>query len=108
MFRLVPLLAEAGEFDRAEQLLANRFVPREEGAVNVRQIYLDVRLKQAQSLADHERCDQALQVVKHLGDADARFPFTSKGMGPLLSSDLTQKAINQIMATCHSQRAQQE
>jgi tetratricopeptide (TPR) repeat protein len=66
VFRLVQLLAESEEFDRAEDLLANRFFPREEGAVNVRQIYVDLRLKRALSLAGRGRCDQALNVVENL------------------------------------------
>ena len=103
VFRLVPLLVESGQFDRAEDLLANRFFPREEGAVNIRQIYVDLQLERAQFLAKNGHCEQAINVVKHLGDADARFPFTTKGMAPFVASDATQKAVNQITAACRPQ-----
>ena len=103
VFRLVPMLAESGQFDGAEDLLANHFFPREEGAVNIRKIYVDLRLARAQFFAKGGKCDQAINVVNHLGDADARFPFTTRGMAPFVTSDATQKAVGQITAACHSQ-----
>ena len=102
VFRLVQLLAESQEFDRAEELLGNRFFPREEGAVNVRQIYVDLRLKWAQSLAQSGHCDQALKMVEHLAEPDLRFQFTRKGMGPFVTSRATQNAAHQIITMCRS------
>jgi len=48
VFRLVRLLAEAGEFDPAEELLVNRFFAKEEGGTDVREIYVTLRLKARQ------------------------------------------------------------
>jgi uncharacterized protein HemY len=108
VLRLVQLLAESQEFDRAEELLANRFFPREEGAVNVRQIYVDLRLQRAQSLAKRGHCDQALSVVEHLAEPNPRFPFTARGMGPFVTSGATHNAVNEIFATCRSRTAQSD
>ncbi len=106
VFRLVHLLGESGEFDRAEEQLTSHFFPREEGAVNVRQVYVELRLKRAKSLAEHGLCDQALNVVGHLGDVDARFPFTAKGMGPFVTSEAAQKAVHLITAGCRQLSSQ--
>jgi tetratricopeptide (TPR) repeat protein len=100
VFHLVQLLGDAGRFDRAEELLANRFFPREEGAVNVRQIYIELRLKGAQFFAAHHRCDQATDIVSHLSDVDPRFAFTGKGMGSFVTSKTTQEAVSQVTAAC--------
>jgi tetratricopeptide (TPR) repeat protein len=108
VLRLVQLLAESQEFDRAEELLANRFFPREEGGINVRQIYVDLRLKWAQSLAKSGQCDHALKMVEHLAEPNARFPFTTKGMGPFVTSGAAQSAANQIITTCRSRTAQSD
>jgi tetratricopeptide (TPR) repeat protein len=108
VFLLVQLLAESEEFDRAEDLLANRFFPREEGAVNVRQIYVDLRLKRALSLAGRGRCDQALNVMENLSKPNPRFPFTIKGMGPFLTSGSTQEATNRIITMCRSRTARSD
>jgi tetratricopeptide (TPR) repeat protein len=108
VFRLVKLLTESQEFDRAEELLANRFFPREEGAVNVRQIYVDLRLKWAQSLAKNGHCDQALRMVEHLAEPNPRFPFTTTGMRPFVTSAVAQNAANQIITACRSQTAQSD
>ena len=108
VLRLVQLLAESQEFDRAEELFPNRFFPREEGAVNVRQIYVDLRLKWAQSIAKGGQCDHALKMVEHLAEPNPGFPFTTKGMGPFVTSGAAQSAANQIITTCRSRTAQSD
>jgi tetratricopeptide (TPR) repeat protein len=100
VFRLVHLLAEAGEFDQAEAQLANHFFPREEGAVNVRQVYVDLRLKRASTLALGGQCKEAIQVVDHLGDHDARLPFTAVGMRLFVTAEATKESIDRIKAAC--------
>src|SRR5439155_19400632 len=104
VFRLVRVLSDAGEFDDAEKLLANRFFPREEGGASVREIYVALRLKRAESMAAQGQCPAALDIVRHLGEPVATLPFTSKGLGPLISSDSSdssKQAVKKIEATCH-------
>ena len=101
VFRLVRVLSDAGEFDDAEKLLANRFFPREEGGASVREIYVALRLKRAESMAAQGQCPAALDIVRHLGEPVATLPFTSKGLRPLISSDSSKQAVKKIEATCH-------
>jgi hypothetical protein len=101
VFRAVRLLGEAEEFDTAEKLLENRFFPREEGGVNVREIYIQLKLKQARSAAAHKQCAPALDILQHLADPVATLPFTAKGLGPFATSDSAMQAIAEIRSMCH-------
>jgi tetratricopeptide (TPR) repeat protein len=100
VFRLVRLLGDAGEFDEAEEQLANRFFPREEGGANVREIYVALKLKRGQSIAAQGQCPSALDIVRHLGEPVASLPFTSKGLDPFISSAASKQAVEEIQATC--------
>jgi tetratricopeptide (TPR) repeat protein len=100
VFRLVRSLSEAREFDEAEKQLVNRFFPREEGGANVRDIYIALKLKRAQSIAAQGQCPSALDIVRHLGEPVASLPFTSKGLDPFTSSAASKKAVEEIQATC--------
>ena len=51
IFELILNLAEAGDFERATGLFHDRFFPREEGGTNVRQVWIEVQLQHALSLA---------------------------------------------------------
>ena len=101
VFRLVGLLSETGEFDQAEHLLANRFFPREEGGANVRQIYIELKLKRAKAMAAQRQCAPALDTVNHLGDPVASLPFTAKGLGPFLASASSKHTVEEIRSVCH-------
>lgn len=100
VFRLVQLLGEAGEFDQAEHQLANRFFAREEGGVNVRQVYVALKLARAKSQATHGQCSTALETVRHAGDPVASLPFTAKGLGPFLASPVSKQTANEIQTIC--------
>jgi len=101
VFRLVRLLADAGEFDEAEKQLASRFFPREEGGANVREIYVALKLKQAKAGAAKGQCPSALDIVRHLGEPVASLSFTSKGLDPFISSPASKQAMEEIRAVCH-------
>ena len=58
--KLALALAEAGRGEEAEALFAGRFFPREENGTNVRQVYLEVRLRRAQGLAKAGRAAEAI------------------------------------------------
>ncbi len=100
VFRLVRLLGDAGEFDEAEEQLANRFFPREEGGANVREIYVALKLKRGESIAAQGQCPSALDIVRRLGEPVASLPFTSKGLDPFISSAASKRAVEEIQATC--------
>jgi len=100
IFRLVGLLSDAGDFDEAEKQLVNRFFPREEGGANVRDIYIALKLKRAESIAAQGQCPSALDIVRHLGEPVAGLSFTSKGLDPSISSAASKQAVAEIQAIC--------
>jgi hypothetical protein len=100
IFRLVRLLGEAGEFDSAEELLRNRFFPREEGGANVREIYIQLKLKRARSAAVQKKCAPALDILQHLTDPVATLPFTAERLGTFATSDSAKQAITEIRSMC--------
>jgi tetratricopeptide (TPR) repeat protein len=100
VFRLVHVLAEAGEFDQAEGQLMNRFFPREEGGINVREIYIALKLKQAKSMAVKGQCTSALEMVHHLGDPIPTLPFTAKGLVPFIASGSSKRIVQEIQEMC--------
>ncbi len=100
IFRLVRLLSDAGDFDEAEKQLVNRFFPREEGGANVRDIYIALKLKRAESMAAQGQCPSALDIVRHLGEPVAGLSFTSKGLDPSISSAASKQAVAEIQAIC--------
>jgi len=100
VFRLVRVLSDAGQFDEAEKQLVNRFFPREEGGANVRDIYIALKLKRAQSIAAQGQCPSALDIVRHLGEPVASLPFTSKGLDSSISSASSKQAVSEIQAIC--------
>jgi hypothetical protein len=100
VFRLVRLLGEAAEFDSAEKLLQNRFFPREEGGANVREIYIQLKLKRARSAAAQKQCTPALDILQHLTDPVATLPFTAERLGTFATSDSAKQAITEIRSMC--------
>ena len=100
VFRLARLLAEAGEFDPAEELLVNRFFAKEEGGSDAREIYVTLRLKRAKSLAAQGQYGAALRIVRHLGEPLASLPFTTRRLGPFVATDTARQAMEEIEAMC--------
>ena len=93
-------LAEAGRFDDATALFQGRFFPREEGGTNVRQIWIRVRALEAQSGAAAGRCDAALAIVDHIGEASGQLAFTRDGMERFLAAPPNQAALGLAEARC--------
>jgi tetratricopeptide (TPR) repeat protein len=100
VFRLIQLLGEAGEFDQAEKLMANRFFPREEGGANIRQVYIQLKLKQAKSAANRNQCAPAREILQHLSDPVASLSFTAKGLEPFSASASSQQIMAEIRSVC--------
>lgn len=86
VFKLALALAEAGRFGEAEQLFPGRFFPREEFGTNVRQVYLEVKLRQALALAREGRMDEARALAAAFGQPVPGFDFTKDGMKAFVDS----------------------
>jgi tetratricopeptide (TPR) repeat protein len=98
--KLALALAEAGRAEEAEALFANRFFPREENGTNVRQVYLEVRLRHAQALARSGRAAEAVAILEALEQPMPGLDFTRDGMAAFVGGARVQHAIGEIYAAC--------
>ena len=80
VYKLSLALAEAGRFGEAEPLFPGRFFPREEFGTNVRQVYLELKLREAMALAHAGRKAEAEALAAAFGRPVAGFDFTKDGM----------------------------
>jgi hypothetical protein len=96
VYELALSYAEAGQFDKAKALFQNRFFPREEGGVNVRQVWVRVRALEAA----HASCDQALGILNRLGDPVPNLAFTHDGLAPFRAEAGNQVVLGSIEARC--------
>ena len=86
VYELILNLVEAGEFEKAEALFHNRFFPREEGGINVREAWLELQVQRATSLAQSGRCADALRLLDNLSKPLPELQFTNDGLEPFLRS----------------------
>ncbi len=93
-------LADAGRFDEADAQFRGRFFPREEGGVNVRQVYLQVRLARAAALAASGDCAGARAVVDRLAQPVAGLEFTRDGLEPFLVRAPLAERLARVNQTC--------
>ena len=99
--KLALALAEAGRGEEAEALFAGRYFPREENGTNVRQVYLEVRLRRAQALAKAGKSAEALAIVELPRPAGARASsFTNDGMTAFVEGSRVQYLIGEILNAC--------
>jgi tetratricopeptide (TPR) repeat protein len=100
VFELALNLSEGGDFDRAAALFRHRFVPREEGGTNVRQVWVEVQLQRALKLAEKGDCGAALSASQQLGSPVSDFPFTSDGLEPFVNSARTTYLLGKLETQC--------
>jgi predicted Zn-dependent protease len=100
IYELILNLSEAGDFDSATALFHHRFFPREEGGTNVRQVWLEVQLQRALSLARSGRCDAAESAADQLHAAVPELVFTHDGLEPFLRSPRAAYLLGIIHKTC--------
>lgn len=100
VYELVLNLAEAGQFDAANALFHNRFFEREEGGTNVRQVWIEVQIQKALSLAKHGKCPEANSAADHLGTPIPDLAFTHDGLEPLLQSSRVNYLLGTLYKTC--------
>jgi tetratricopeptide (TPR) repeat protein len=101
VYELMLNLAEAGEFGKATELFRNRFFQREEGGTNVRQVWLEVQVQSALSLAQHGQCSEALEVADHLADPVPDLVFTHDGLEPFLRSARFSYLLGDVYRACN-------
>jgi tetratricopeptide (TPR) repeat protein len=92
--------AEAGAFEKAKALFANRFFPREEGGTNVRQIWIRVRALEAESQAAHGQCGAALGILDRIGQPAEGLTFTQDGLDPFIDAPANQLLFGSVEARC--------
>src|SRR6185436_7957005 len=91
-------LAEDDKAAEAEGLFKDRFFPRREGGVNVRQVYLEVLLQKALSLAQHGNSSAALNVANHIGSEVPGFSFTKDGLHSFINHARFQFLLGEVYA----------
>ena len=100
IFELILNLAEAGDFERAENLFHNRFFPREEGGTNVRQVWIEVQLQKLTAYAKSNRCTEAVAIAERLGREVPGLDFARDGLAPIVDSARAQYLMATAYATC--------
>jgi tetratricopeptide (TPR) repeat protein len=100
VYELALTRAEAGKYEGAIALFHDRFFGREEGGTNVRQVWIEVKLQQALSLAKSGRCGDALAAAKTFGSPVAGLDFTRDGLEPFLKSARTKYLLAEVYASC--------
>src|SRR6185295_12321123 len=96
--RLALALAEVGRAGEGEALLAGPFFPREEWGTNVRQVFLEIRLQKALSLARAGRAAEALGLVKGLEREVPGFSFTKDGLDAFVHTPRVRYAAGEVAA----------
>lgn len=101
VYELILNLAESAEFEKATALFHNRFFQREEGGTNVRQVWLEVQVQQASSLARDGKCSEAIKIVDHLAEPIPDLAFTHDGIDPFLRSARFSYLLGTIYKSCN-------
>jgi hypothetical protein len=99
-FTTARLLAEAGQFDDAERQLAGRYFSSEEGGEDVRQVYVELRIARARSLAARGDCAQSARVLDRLADPVRDLQFTRDGLRPVAESAAFKQSAGAVRASC--------
>ena len=100
VYELILNLVEAGEFEKAEALFHNRFFPREEGGINVRDVWLELEVQRATSFTRSGRCAEAVGLVDHLAEPVPDLPFTRDGLVPFARSARFSYLIGNVYKGC--------
>jgi len=93
-------LADAERFTEAEALMANRFFPSEEGGINPRDVYLDVRVARARALQAAGKCREVLAIVNAPVDRKAKLTFADDELRAIAGSQRIREALDGIREGC--------
>jgi tetratricopeptide (TPR) repeat protein len=108
VYKLALALAESGRFGEAEALFPGRFFPREEFGTNVRQVYLEVKLRQAFALARERRKAEAAALAAAFGQPVPGFDFTKDGMAAFVNAPRFQYYCGELQALLENETAARE
>jgi tetratricopeptide (TPR) repeat protein len=108
VYKLALALAETGRFAEAERLFPGRFFPREEFGTNVRQVYLEVKLREALALAREGRKPEAAALAASFGQPVAGFDFTKDGMKAFVGAPRFQYYCGELQALLDDEGAARE
>jgi tetratricopeptide (TPR) repeat protein len=100
VYELILNLTEAGEFEKAAALFHNRFFQREEGGTNVRQVWLEVQIQHALSMAQQGQCSEAIKAVDDLAQPVPHLAFTRDGLEPFLQSARFSYLMGNVYKSC--------
>jgi len=100
VYTLVVALADAGRFDEADAQFEGRFFPRQEGGINVRQIYLEARLKRARAMARAGDCAGARAVIDAVTTPVDGLEFTRDGLEPYLARPALATIAGAVARAC--------
>jgi tetratricopeptide (TPR) repeat protein len=100
VFQLARDLADAGRYEEAQTELAMQFFSREEGGASVSDVYLEIKLKQAQALAEKKQCVDVKRTLGHLGDPVPQLSLTKDVLAVEIKSQRIQTAISKIESSC--------
>jgi tetratricopeptide (TPR) repeat protein len=98
VYKLSLALSEAGRFAEAEALFPGRFFPREEFGTNVRQVYLEVKLREAMAVAKAGHKAKAQALAATLGQPVTGLDFTKDGMRPFVDAPRFQFYLGELQA----------
>jgi tetratricopeptide (TPR) repeat protein len=108
VYKLALALAEAGRFAEAEALFPGRFFPREEFGTNVRQVFLEVKLRQAIALAAEGRKAEAGALAAAFGRPVDGFDFTKDGMAAFVNAPRFQYYCGELQALLENETTARE
>jgi len=100
LYELALNKAEANDFNGAAALFHDRFFGREEGGLNVRQVWIEVKLEQIQSQAKTGQCKQALAEANAIGQPVSGLDFTQNGLKGILNSARTKYLLAEAFNSC--------
>jgi tetratricopeptide (TPR) repeat protein len=93
-------LSEASRFAEAERLMGNRFFPSEEGGINPRDVYLDIRVARAKALAGAGECRDAMAIADAPIDRRAGLTFADDELRAIAASPHVRQALDAVRAGC--------
>ncbi|MBL8958346.1 MAG: DUF5107 domain-containing protein, partial [Gemmatimonadetes bacterium] len=100
VYRYARALAEAGRFDDAERLFADRWFSRVEGGTNPRGVWMEVRTLRALAASRGGRCEEARAIVRGLAVPVPGRSFTQDGMAPFLTREPVRARVAAVTQAC--------
>jgi tetratricopeptide (TPR) repeat protein len=95
VLKLAVVLAETGRFAEAERAFQGRFFPREEFGTNVRQVWVEVQLRKAVSLARQGNGTEARTAAEGIGHPVPGLDFTKDGLEVFVNAARTQYLLGE-------------